>query len=177
MGYDGLRTAKSEGGTAMVHRFRTIDLTLPLVLVAGLLVASNPPALVRGQPAQIPVTGTIQDPCTGEEIVLGGTADVRVRSSVSGDGGFRIEVLGNLAEATATSASGTRYELGGAVDGKGETYGPFPAALEVDGHGALVNETAAANFTARVRFHLSVEEDGSAAPTGSAEVAALECRG
>ena len=161
----------------MVHHFRTIDLTLPLLLVAGLLIAFDPPVLTRGQPVRIPVAGTIQNPCTGEEVVLGGTADVLVRSRASGDGGFRIDVRGNLAEATATSASGTRYELAGMVDDKGETYGPFPAALEVEARGPIVNETSAENFTARVRFHLSVEENGSAAPTGSAEMAALECSG
>lgn len=156
----------------MVHRLRTIDVTLPLAVVVGVLIALPP----RSHPVTpIPVTGTIDDPCSGEKLVLGGTADVQVRSAGSGDGGYRIEVSGDLAGATATTQAEAEHDLDGVVSGKGETYGPYPAALDIDGLGTVANRTSGHSLTTRVRFQVLVAEDGSGAPAGSVEVAALEC--
>ena len=156
---------------------RSIDLTVPLLLVVGVLIASNPQALVREPLIQVPVTGTIVNPCSGEEVVLGGTANVRLRSSRSVDGGFRVEVEADLSNAVATTESGTEYDLSGVATGEARTYGPYPATIQVDGQGALVNESSTESLAVRLRFQLSVEENGRPAPTGSVEVAELMCAG
>lgn len=159
----------------MRYRVRSFDLVLPLMLIGGVLVASEPPVLVRLAPVRVPVTGTLANPCTGEEFVFGGEAEVEARSGPSGDGVFQVYLHADLADGVATGATGTEYDVEGYVDGEGEALAPLPATIEVDGEGILASPGSEGFLLATVRFQLSVEEDGSVVPTGSAEVRTLEC--
>ena len=157
-------------------RVRTIDLALPVVVVTALAVAADPPRLIEAPAAQVPVTGTISDPCSGEELTFTGTASVTVWSEPNGVGSFDVRLNANLAGAQSESQSGASQELSGIVNGSGRVSPPFPAILSLEGYGVILNERSADELAARIRFQVTATEQGAVAPTGSAEVLALECR-
>jgi hypothetical protein len=156
-------------------RVRSVHLAVPLMLVGGVLVASEPPVLVRLAPVRVPVTGSLANPCTGEELVFGGEAEVEARSAPGGYGAFQVHLHADLADGVATSPAGTQYDVDGYVDGAAVALAPLPATIDVDGNGILASPGSEGYLVAGVRFQLSVEEDGSVVPTGSAEVRTLEC--
>jgi hypothetical protein len=157
-------------------RVRTVDLALPLVVVTALAVAADPPRLVDTQPAEVPVTGTISDPCSGEELTFTGIARVNVWSERNGAGSFDVRLNADFSGAQSESENGTSQALSGIVNGTGRVSPPFPSTLSIEGYGLILEEGSAEELAARVRFQVTATEQGSVAPTGSAEVLALECR-
>ena len=157
-------------------RVRTIDLALPLVVVTALAVAADPPRLIETQSAEVPVTGKISDPCSGEELTFTGTARVNAWSESNGAGSFDVRLNADLSGAQSQSENGATQPLSGIVNGTGRVSPPFPSTLSIEGYGLILNEASADELAARVRFQVTATEQGSVAPTGSAEVLALECR-
>ena len=159
----------------MILRFRTIDLTPLLVVLAVIVLAVDPP---RAEPdvARVPVTGAVAHPCTGEEIVFGGSAYVMVRTDPRATGGFEVHVHADLHEVEATSESGAPIPIGGVVSGRAEATPPFPATLPVESQGAISTRGAGDDVAAELRFPVIVEADGAVSPSGGAEVVALQCR-
>lgn len=159
----------------MGYRARSIDLAFPLVLLAGALVAAEPPVFVRIASIEVPMTGTSANPCTGEDLVFGGTADVQARATPAGDGVLRVYVRADLAGGEAVSPTGTRYDLSGFVEGAADALGPLPTTIEVEAEGVLASAASAVPLAATFRLQLTVEADGRVVPTGAAEVRSLEC--
>jgi len=157
----------------MALRLRTIDLALPAALAVAAAVAMWPGA---ANEAPVPVRGTIADPCTAENLVFSGTADVRATVSAGGGGTYRIEVVADFAEATATGTSGEPYDLSGTAVASGEAGAPFPVTVELVGTGLLSRAGATEPYDARLRFSLTVDDGGAIAPTGAIEVLSLACR-
>lgn len=159
----------------MSHRLRTIDFALPAALAVAAVVALLPGPVSEVQ-TPVPVRGTIADPCTGDELVFGGTADVRASATPNGGGGYEVLVHAELSEATATSRSGHQYGLGGLVSGNGEAGAPLPVTVEVVANGLVLGGGPLGDFGVRLRIPLSVGEEGDVAPTGAAEVVLLACK-
>jgi hypothetical protein len=159
----------------VAHRFRTIDFALPAALAVAAVVALLPDP-VPDAPAPVPVRGTIADPCSGEELVFGGTADVRASAAPNGAGGYDVQVHAELSEATATSRSGQPYDLGGLVSGNAEAGAPFPVTVEVVASGVVLGGGPLGDFGVRLRIPVSVGDRGEVAPTGAAEVVQLACK-
>jgi hypothetical protein len=161
----------------MSTRIRAIDLTLPLIVVLAVALGAISPRLVHRADVDIPVTGTVADPCTGEDVTFGGTANVVATSRPDGAAGFQVEVVADLSKAEATAESGTPYALNGAAAGEVTASPPLPTTVSVDGAGSIVTRGEADTLGAMIRIQLTVTEDGIVTPTGSAEVSSLECRG
>ena len=167
--------AHSDEGDDVKQNIRAIDLTLPLVVVAAVALAVISPGGGKGAAVEVPVTGAVVDPCTGEEVTFGGTAEVVASSRPDGAAGYHVELVADLSRAEGKGESGTPYDLDGAAAGEGAAPPPFPASVSIEGAGTIVMRGETDTLAAVIRFQLTVAEDGGVTPTGAAEVNSLAC--
>jgi hypothetical protein len=99
----------------MTTRGRAVVLVVALALAASLLTL----AVVLAKPAQAqaqtftdtfqgPLTTLVKNPCTGEAVLLEGTQNLVVHTTIDANGGFHFLTRGN-AEVQGESASGVKY--------------------------------------------------------------------
>ena len=128
-----------------------------LAMAALLLIAVDATAAVVVN-VDIPISGTVFNPCNGETVTFSGIDHFTLRSTFDGAGGFHADAHDNI-HVTATGSLGNSYE------GNQEDNNPFNGRVGVAQTFGLtfseISTGSAPNFEQLILQHITVNPNGT----------------
>jgi hypothetical protein len=156
-----------------MNRFKPILLMCSLAIAALLLFAVKAMAAVTTN-IDIPLSGTIVNPCNGENVTFTGVDHFTAHVTFDSSGGFHADFHDNI-HVTGTGDQGNSYE------GNQEDNGP----INISGHGAEeeteplsfseIAKGSAPNFVEHVLLHITFNANGTV--TAFVDNFTASCRG
>ena len=143
-----------------MNRFKSMAFLSSLAIAALLIFAVKAMAVVTTN-VDIPVSGTVFNPCNGENVTFTGVDHFTAHTTLDGSGGFHADFHDNI-HVTATGDQGNLYE------GNQEDNGP----LHISGRNVGAEQTlpftfseiakgSAPNFEVHALQHITVNANGT----------------
>src|SRR5258708_6176082 len=140
-----------------MNRIRRIMVVSSLAMAALLLIAVNAMAGVVVN-VDIPISGTVFNPCNGETVTFSGIDHFTLHVTLDGAGGFHADAHDNI-HITATGSLGNSYE------GNQEDNNPFNGSVGVEQTFGLtfseISTGSAPNFEVHILQHITVNPNGT----------------
>ena len=142
-----------------MSRSRRIILVVSSLAIAALLLFTvEALAVVVENVHNIPVNGTVFNPCNGETVTFNGVAHVVASVTLDGSGGFHLDARDNI-HVTATGSLGNSYE--GNEEDLFQLNGRVGIEQTVSTTFSEISKGAAPNFEIHALLHITVNANGT----------------
>ncbi len=121
----------------------------------------------------VPFSGTVQNPCNGENVTFSGTEHDDSHVVMDKAGGAHVQLHINLQDVSGVGDQGNNYQI--PLTENIEQNVTVGQETTAEAHLGIISQGSAPNFEERILIHMTVNPDGTV--TSSKDVISTTCTG